>query len=89
VAEAAFGLQLRRSRQAAALSLRQLAARVGYDHSYLSQVERGDCCPFACSFLSGGVENLIQYRLPVVVLLRKDSRRDLDQKAIQFALVPL
>jgi hypothetical protein len=41
VAEAAFGLQLRRSRQAAALSLRQLAARVGYDHSYLSQVERG------------------------------------------------
>ncbi|GAA1600994.1 hypothetical protein GCM10009789_64030 [Kribbella sancticallisti] len=40
-AEAAFGVQLRRSRQAAALSLRQLAARVGYDHSYLSQVERG------------------------------------------------
>ena len=39
--EAAFGVQLRRSRQAAALSLRQLATRVGYDHSYLSQVERG------------------------------------------------
>ncbi|WP_133799188.1 helix-turn-helix domain-containing protein [Kribbella caucasensis] len=34
-------MQLRRSRQAAALSLRQLANRVGYDHSYLSQVERG------------------------------------------------
>jgi transcriptional regulator with XRE-family HTH domain len=32
---------LRQSRQAAGLSLRQLAARVGYDHSYLSQVERG------------------------------------------------
>jgi transcriptional regulator with XRE-family HTH domain len=44
VAEAAlepFGVQLRRCRQAAALSLRQLATRVGYDHSYLSQVERG------------------------------------------------
>jgi transcriptional regulator with XRE-family HTH domain/tetratricopeptide (TPR) repeat protein len=41
VAESAFGVQLRRSRQAAALSLRQLATRVGYDHSYLSQVERG------------------------------------------------
>jgi transcriptional regulator with XRE-family HTH domain len=41
VAEAAFGVQLRQSRQAAALSLRQLATRVGYDHSYLSQVERG------------------------------------------------
>lgn len=41
MAEAAFGVQLRRSRQAAALSLRQLATRVGYDHSYLSQVERG------------------------------------------------
>jgi hypothetical protein len=41
VAEAAFGMELRRSRQAAALSLRQLAVRVGYDHSYLSQVERG------------------------------------------------
>lgn len=38
---AEFGVQLRRSRQAAALSLRQLATRVGYDHSYLSQVERG------------------------------------------------
>ncbi|WBQ07130.1 helix-turn-helix domain-containing protein [Kribbella sp. CA-293567] len=39
--EAAFGVQLRQSRQAAALSLRQLATRVGYDHSYLSQIERG------------------------------------------------
>ncbi|MER7249551.1 helix-turn-helix transcriptional regulator [Kribbella sp. NPDC000426] len=36
-----FGTHLRQSRQAAGLSLRQLAARVGYDHSYLSQVERG------------------------------------------------
>jgi transcriptional regulator with XRE-family HTH domain len=41
VAEAAFGVQLRQYRQAAALSLRQLAAQVDYDHSYLSQVERG------------------------------------------------
>ena len=38
---AAFGAQLRQCRQAAGLSLRQLAGRVGYDHSYLSQVERG------------------------------------------------
>ncbi|MFK4090027.1 multiprotein-bridging factor 1 family protein [Kribbella sp. NPDC020789] len=37
----AFGSQLRQCRQAAGLSLRQLAGRVGYDHSYLSQVERG------------------------------------------------
>ncbi|TWD74854.1 helix-turn-helix protein [Kribbella amoyensis] len=36
-----FGVRLRQSRQEAALSLRQLAARVGYDYSYLSQVERG------------------------------------------------
>ncbi|HET6986133.1 MAG TPA: helix-turn-helix transcriptional regulator [Kribbella sp.] len=41
MAEAAFGAQLRHSRQAVGLSLRQLATRVGYDHSYLSQVERG------------------------------------------------
>jgi transcriptional regulator with XRE-family HTH domain len=34
-------MQLRQFRQAAALSLRQLATQVGYDHSYLSQVERG------------------------------------------------
>ncbi|GAA1663345.1 hypothetical protein GCM10009745_01220 [Kribbella yunnanensis] len=37
----AFGPQLRQCRQAAGLSLRQLAGRVGFDHSYLSQVERG------------------------------------------------
>ncbi|WP_433160997.1 helix-turn-helix domain-containing protein [Kribbella sp. CA-247076] len=41
MAEAAFGARLRQCRQAVGLSLRQLAARVGYDHSYLSQVERG------------------------------------------------
>jgi len=41
VAEVAFGAQLRECRQAVGLSLRQLATRVGYDHSYLSQVERG------------------------------------------------
>ncbi|WUJ71902.1 helix-turn-helix transcriptional regulator [Kribbella soli] len=40
-ASSAFGTHLRQSRQAVGLSLRQLAARVGYDHSYLSQVERG------------------------------------------------
>jgi tetratricopeptide (TPR) repeat protein len=40
-AESSFGRELRQCRQAAGLSLRQLAARVGYDHSYLSQVERG------------------------------------------------
>ncbi|HZX05422.1 helix-turn-helix transcriptional regulator, partial [Kribbella sp.] len=36
-----FGSLLRQCRQTAGLSLRQLAAQVGYDHSYLSQVERG------------------------------------------------
>ena len=41
MAEAAFGTQLRQCRQAVGLSLRQLAGRIGYDHSYLSQVERG------------------------------------------------
>lgn len=41
MAEAGFGSQLRQCRQAVGLSLRQLAGRVGYDHSYLSQVERG------------------------------------------------
>ncbi|TDD21564.1 helix-turn-helix domain-containing protein [Kribbella turkmenica] len=41
MAEAAFGAHLRQCRQAVGLSLRQLATRVGYDHSYLSQVERG------------------------------------------------
>ncbi len=41
MAEATFGAQLRECRQAVGLSLRQLATRVGYDHSYLSQVERG------------------------------------------------
>ncbi|WP_405061161.1 helix-turn-helix transcriptional regulator [Kribbella sp. NBC_01505] len=34
-------MQLRQCRQAAGLSLRQLAGRLGYDHSYLSQIERG------------------------------------------------
>jgi transcriptional regulator with XRE-family HTH domain len=41
VTDASFGTQLRHYRQAVGLSLRQLATRVGYDHSYLSQVERG------------------------------------------------
>src|SRR3954447_19052786 len=41
VTDASFGTQLRHYRQAVGLSLRQLAGRVGYDHSYLSQVERG------------------------------------------------
>lgn len=41
MAESAFGMQLRQFRQAAGMSLRQLAAKVDYDHSYLSQVERG------------------------------------------------
>jgi transcriptional regulator with XRE-family HTH domain len=41
VIETPFGSLLRQSRQAVGLSLRQLAARVGYDYSYLSQVERG------------------------------------------------
>jgi len=36
-----FGVELRQSRRAAGLSLRELAVRVGYDFSYLSQVERG------------------------------------------------
>ncbi|MFC0629005.1 helix-turn-helix domain-containing protein [Kribbella deserti] len=39
--EPTFGGRLRECRRAAGLSLRQLAAQVGYDHSYLSQVERG------------------------------------------------
>lgn len=36
-----FGPAMRRLRQARGLSLRALAARTAYDHSYLSQVERG------------------------------------------------
>ncbi|WP_420323394.1 helix-turn-helix domain-containing protein [Kribbella antibiotica] len=36
-----FGAQLRQCRQAAGLSLRQLAGRIGHDHSYLAQIERG------------------------------------------------
>ncbi|MEE6308212.1 helix-turn-helix transcriptional regulator [Plantactinospora veratri] len=36
-----FGVLLRRLRTAAGLSLRDLSRRVNYDHSYLSQIERG------------------------------------------------
>lgn len=36
-----FGVLLRRSRTAAGLSLRDLSRKVNYDHSYLSQIERG------------------------------------------------
>ncbi|WP_239334519.1 helix-turn-helix domain-containing protein [Frankia sp. CiP3] len=37
-----LGAYLRRKRQEAGLSLRQLAARTGVSHSYLSRVEYGD-----------------------------------------------
>lgn len=36
-----FGVLLRRLRTAAGLSLRDLSRKVNYDHSYLSQIERG------------------------------------------------
>ena len=54
----------------------------------LAQVERGDRRPLAGSLLSGRVEDLVDHRLAVVVLLGEDLGRDLDQVAVKFALVP-
>ncbi|MQY31309.1 helix-turn-helix domain-containing protein [Nocardia aurantia] len=42
-----FGLELRRQREAAELSLAQLARRIHYDKGYLSRVERGERQPSA------------------------------------------
>ena len=55
----------------------------------LPQVERGDRSPLAGALLSGGVENLVHHRLAVFILLGEDGGGDVDQEAIQLALVPL
>ena len=54
-----------------------------------AEVERGDHGPFAGALLSGGVEDLVDQRLAVVVLLGEDVGGDFDEVAVEFALVPL
>jgi hypothetical protein len=39
--------------------------------------------------LSGCVENLVHHRLSVVILFRKNLRRDFNQETVQFALIPV
>ena len=55
----------------------------------LPLVERADHRPLARALLSRRIQNLVHQRRPVVVLLGEDVARDLDQVAIQLALVPL
>ena len=53
------------------------------------EVERGDGRPLAGAFLAGGVEDLVHHGLAVVVLLGEDLGGDLDEEAVELALVPL
>src|ERR1017187_2335993 len=54
-----------------------------------AQVERRDGRPLACALLSGGVEDLVDQRRSVFVLLGEDGGGDFDEVAVQLALVPL
>ena len=54
-----------------------------------AEIERGDGGPLAGALLAGGVEDLVDHRLAVVILLGEDLGRDLDEIAVEFALVPL
>jgi len=54
----------------------------------LTQIERADRRPLARALLAGRIQNLIDNRLAVFVLLGKDVPGNLDQVAVQFALVP-
>ncbi len=54
-----------------------------------AEVERGDGGPLAGAFLAGGVEDLVDHGLAVVVLLGEDLGGDLDEVAVELALVPL
>ena len=53
-----------------------------------AEVERADAGPLAGAFLAGGVEDLIDHRLAVIVLLGEDFGGDFDEVAVEFALVP-
>ena len=54
----------------------------------MPEIERGDRGPLAGALLAGGVEDLVDQRLAVFVLLGEDVGRDFDQVAVEFALVP-
>ena len=45
--------------------------------------------PFAGAFLAGGVENLLDQRFAIVVLVGEDISGDLDEVRVEVALVPL
>ena len=53
-----------------------------------ARVERADAGPLAGAFLAGGVQNLVDQRRAVVVLLGENLRGDFDQVAVELALVP-
>ena len=84
-------LQNLRRRHALLLERRQAARKDRFaDQRYrLAEIERADDRPLAGALLAGGVENLIDQRLAVLVLLGEDVAGDLDQVAVQLALVPL
>ena len=52
-------------------------------------VQRGDGRPLAGALLAGGVQNLVNQRLAVGILLGKNVGGNLDQIAVEHALVPL
>ena len=57
----------------------------GQGHAF---VQRRDARPFAGALLAGGVQNHVHQRLAVLVLVGQNVPGDLDQIAVQFALVP-
>ena len=54
-----------------------------------AEIERADAGPLAGALLAGGVEDLVHHVLAVLVLVAEDVARDLDQVAVELALVPL
>lgn len=54
-----------------------------------AQVERVDGSPLACALLASLVEDLLDKRLPVIIIELENVASNLDQEGVQDALVPL
>ena len=62
---------------------------LGHEGDRRAEVERVDDCPFAGSFLTGGIEDFVHERRAVGVFLGENIAGDLDEVAVEFAFVPL
>ncbi len=85
------GERIRRLRDAKGLSLRELARAAGVSAPMLSQVERGETSPTlsVATKIAGGLDLTLSRLLrldeePHVVLVRRDSRREVSRDGHRF-----